>query len=101
MRRAQAVNGFLGGAPRYVIEATGMVLIVALALMLSQRNEGLEAAIGGGIALAAAGAFVLGPIGVAAGLLGLVIQFFSKKNKCIEKASGGIAEFCDRNSREI
>lgn len=38
---AMAVNSFIGAAPRYVIEATGMVLIASLALTLSQGKGGL------------------------------------------------------------
>lgn len=44
-RRGQAVNNFIGGSPRYVIEATGMLLIIALAWVLSQRGDGLQSAI--------------------------------------------------------
>ncbi len=44
-RRGQAVNSFIGGSPRYVIEATGMLLIIALAWVLSQRGDGLQSAI--------------------------------------------------------
>lgn len=45
MRRAQATNAFIGASPRYFIEATGMVLIVALAYWLSGRQGGLLGAI--------------------------------------------------------
>ena len=45
LRRAEAVNNFVGSAPRYVIEAVGMVLIVALAYWLSDRQGGLTGAI--------------------------------------------------------
>lgn len=44
-RRGQAVNSFIGGSPRYVIEATGMLLIIVLAWVLSQRGDGLQSAI--------------------------------------------------------
>lgn len=45
IRRAQASNSLIGAAPRYVIEAAGMVLIVALAYWLSARQGGLSSAI--------------------------------------------------------
>jgi ABC-type multidrug transport system fused ATPase/permease subunit len=44
-RRAEALNHFLGGAPRYLIEAVGMVLIVGLACWLSLRPAGLAGAL--------------------------------------------------------
>lgn len=40
LRKAQASNLFIGVAPRYAMEATGMVLIAALAYWLSLRFEG-------------------------------------------------------------
>jgi ABC-type multidrug transport system fused ATPase/permease subunit len=45
MRRAQASNAVIAAAPRYFIEASGMVLIVALAYWLSPRQGGLTGAI--------------------------------------------------------
>jgi ABC-type multidrug transport system fused ATPase/permease subunit len=45
MRRAQASNSVIGVSPRYIIEAAGMVLIVALAYWLSPRQGGLTGAI--------------------------------------------------------
>ena len=45
MRRAQASNSVIGASPRYIIEAAGMVLIVALAYWLSPRQGGLTGAI--------------------------------------------------------
>jgi ABC-type multidrug transport system fused ATPase/permease subunit len=45
MRRAQASNAVIGASPRYIIEAAGMVLIVALAYWLSPRQGGLTGAI--------------------------------------------------------
>jgi ABC-type multidrug transport system fused ATPase/permease subunit len=44
-RRAQSSNAVIGASPRYVIEAFGMVLIVALAYWLSPRQGGLTSAI--------------------------------------------------------
>lgn len=44
-RRAMVGNSFMSTAPRYIIEAAGMVMIGALALLLSQRPGGLQAAI--------------------------------------------------------
>lgn len=40
-RRAQVVNNFIGLGPRYVVEATGIALIAALALYLSGRPGGV------------------------------------------------------------
>ena len=45
MRRAQASNAVIGASPRYIIEAAGMVLIVALAYWLSPQQGGLTGAI--------------------------------------------------------
>jgi ABC-type multidrug transport system fused ATPase/permease subunit len=45
LRDAQAVNIFIGAAPRFVIEACGMVLIAGLALMLSSGTGGLFTAL--------------------------------------------------------
>lgn len=42
---AQAVNAFIGAAPRYVIEAGGMVLIAGLALVLSRGSGGIASAL--------------------------------------------------------
>ncbi|AXO16724.1 ABC transporter ATP-binding protein [Thalassospira indica] len=55
MRRALSIIAILGGAPRPVIEAFGMVLIAILAYILTQREEGLAAALPvlGTLALAA------------------------------------------------
>jgi ABC-type multidrug transport system fused ATPase/permease subunit len=43
--RARATNNFIGTAPRYLIESTGMVLIAALAYWLSLRTGAISAAI--------------------------------------------------------
>ncbi len=45
MRKAQAANAVIATAPRYLIEATGMVLIAGLAYWLSLRQGGLIAAL--------------------------------------------------------
>ncbi len=45
MRRAQGSSILIGASPRYIIEAAGMVLIVALAYGLSLRQGGLSSAI--------------------------------------------------------
>ncbi|MGV0953525.1 MAG: ABC transporter ATP-binding protein [Fluviibacter sp.] len=45
LRRAQSTNAVFGASPRYVIEAFGMILIVALAYWLSPRQGGLSSAI--------------------------------------------------------
>lgn len=45
LRRAQANNVFIGGSPRYVMEALGMVLIAALAYVLSLKAGGIATAL--------------------------------------------------------
>ena len=45
MRDAQAVNQFIGTAPRFVLEAAGMIVIAALAIWLSGREGGIGAAL--------------------------------------------------------
>jgi ABC-type multidrug transport system fused ATPase/permease subunit len=45
LRRAQGNNVFIGGSPRYVMEALGMVLIAALAFFLSRQVGGIAAAL--------------------------------------------------------
>mgnify|MGYP005848612247 CR=1 FL=1 len=44
-RQAQAKNAFLGQAPRFLVEAIGVTLIVALAYALSLKTGGLIAAL--------------------------------------------------------
>lgn len=44
-RRAQTVNVFVAAAPRFIVEASGIVLIALLALFMSARAGGLIAAI--------------------------------------------------------
>ena len=44
-RRAQGDNSFVGQGPRYAIEAVGMVLITALAFVLSRKAGGIAAAL--------------------------------------------------------
>jgi len=44
-RTAQAENNFVGQAPRFIVEGLGVVLIAALALVLSFREGGLVSAI--------------------------------------------------------
>lgn len=44
-RRAQTVYNFVGGAPRFIVEFSGVLLIAGLALLLSTREGGLAAAI--------------------------------------------------------
>jgi ATP-binding cassette, subfamily B, bacterial PglK len=43
--RAQSANQFIAGAPRYMIESLGMVLIASIAYWLSSHEGGLSAAI--------------------------------------------------------
>lgn len=45
MRNAQALISLCGNAPRYLVEAAGMICIVALAYWLSERQGGLLGAI--------------------------------------------------------
>jgi ATP-binding cassette subfamily B protein len=45
LRRAQGNNVFIGGSPRYVMEALGMVLIAALAYALSRQVGGIATAL--------------------------------------------------------
>jgi ATP-binding cassette subfamily B protein len=54
LRRAQSSNAFITGSPRYLMEASGMLLIAALAYMLTQRPNGVVGA------LPVIGALVLG-----------------------------------------
>ena len=44
-RSAQAANAFLGQAPRFVVEAIGVAMIVSLAYMLSLQPGGIVAAL--------------------------------------------------------
>lgn len=45
LRRAMVANTFIAGAPRYLIESIGMLMIAVLAYWLSQRDGGVAAAI--------------------------------------------------------
>ena len=45
LRRAQAVNVFVAGGPRFVVETAGIILIVLLAYWLSGSPRGIAAAI--------------------------------------------------------
>tara|TARA_B110000008_G_C16965356_1_gene561754 strand:- start:1412 stop:3154 length:1743 start_codon:yes stop_codon:yes gene_type:complete len=45
LRRATGNNIFIGGSPRYIMEAIGMTLIAGLAYMLTQKQGGMAAAI--------------------------------------------------------
>jgi ATP-binding cassette subfamily B protein len=45
LRRAQGNNVFIGGSPRYIMEAVGMVLIAALAYALSRQVGGIATAL--------------------------------------------------------
>ena len=45
LRVAQSTNSFIGAAPRYIIEAVGIILIVGLAFYLSSKPGGLVAAL--------------------------------------------------------
>lgn len=45
LRRAQGNHMFIGQSPRYAVEALGMILIAALAYILSQQADGIARAI--------------------------------------------------------
>lgn len=45
LRRAQGNNTFIGQSPRFAMEALGMLLIAALAFMLSKQSNGIANAI--------------------------------------------------------
>lgn len=45
LQRAASENSFMGGAPRYVMEALGMALIAVLVVVLSHRASGVAAAL--------------------------------------------------------
>lgn len=45
LQRAASENSFMGGAPRYVMEALGMALIAVLVVVLSHRSSGVVAAL--------------------------------------------------------
>jgi ABC-type multidrug transport system fused ATPase/permease subunit len=45
LRRAQGINSFINYAPRYAMEALGMLLIASLAFALAQQSEGIANAI--------------------------------------------------------
>ncbi len=45
LRRAQGNNVFIGGSPRYIMEALGMVLIATLAYFLSRQDGGISTAL--------------------------------------------------------
>jgi ATP-binding cassette, subfamily B, bacterial PglK len=45
LRRADGNNNFIGGCPRFAMEALGMLLIAGLAYGLSRRSDGLSVAL--------------------------------------------------------
>jgi len=45
LRRASGINVFIGGSPRFAMEAVGMTLIAGLAYTMSLREDGLTTAI--------------------------------------------------------
>ncbi len=45
LRKAQASNNFISTSPKYLMESLGMVFIAGLALVLSQKSSGVEAAL--------------------------------------------------------
>ena len=45
LRRASGTNAFIGGGPRYVLEAVGMTLIASLAYVMSLKEGGMATAI--------------------------------------------------------
>ncbi len=42
LRRASGDNQFIGGSPRYIVEAIGMILIVVLAYIFSQKDASVD-----------------------------------------------------------
>jgi ATP-binding cassette, subfamily B, bacterial PglK len=55
LRRAMGNNSFIGGSPRYILEALGMALIASLAYVVSRQSGGIASALPvlGALALAA------------------------------------------------
>ena len=55
LRRASGNNAFIGGGPRFVLEAVGMTLIAVIAYIMSQKEGGIATAIpiSGALALGA------------------------------------------------
>ena len=45
LRRASGNNAFIGGGPRFVLEAVGMILIAVIAYIMSQKEGGIATAI--------------------------------------------------------
>jgi ATP-binding cassette subfamily B protein len=45
LRRASGNNAFIGGGPRFVLEAVGMTLIAVIAYIMSQKEGGIATAI--------------------------------------------------------
>lgn len=64
-------------------------------------GEGVGAGIAAGGVAAAVAAFALGPIGLAAGLVGYFVGKFTKKSNCINKAESEISSFCSSNKQPI
>jgi ATP-binding cassette, subfamily B, bacterial PglK len=72
-RKAMAKNVFLSGAPRYVVEATSLILIALVVIVVTNRAGGLSTAV------PVLGVFALG----AQKLLPLIQQIFNGWAKCM------------------
>lgn len=83
-RHAQAMNQFIGAAPRYVVEAGGIVLVAITALVVAGRPGGIVAA------LPMLGALALG----AQRLLPMIQQVYFSWTQ-IEGARGTLADVAD------
>jgi GTPase Era involved in 16S rRNA processing len=64
-------------------------------------GEGVGAGIAAGGVAAAVAAFALGPIGLAAGLVGFFVGKLTKKSNCISEAKSKISSFCSSNKQPI
>ena len=64
-------------------------------------GEGVGAGIAAGGVAAAVAAFALGPIGLAAGLVGFLVGKLTKKSNCISEAKSKISGLCSSNKKPI
>jgi hypothetical protein len=68
---------------------------------LSLGGEGVGAGVAAGAAASLAGAALLGPIGLAAGLIGLFVHSITKKSQSIQKARDAITGACEKRRAEL
>jgi GTPase Era involved in 16S rRNA processing len=64
-------------------------------------GEGVGAGIAAGGVAAAVATFALGPIGLAAGLVGLLVGKLTKKSSCISEANSKIKQYCNSNKSPV